>query len=124
VFIFFFIYIYILVHICTEFIDCFFSFFSETHLPNIKSQLYSPQASAYYKYAGHSLIYSNIEAHASNTIKLDAVLSNPGTYDLAARIEVSVKLINSTEYIAQRGKIESICIINDDNTADHVTVSF
>jgi len=116
-----FFYIYI---ICIEFIDSFFSFFSETHLPNIKSQLYSPQASAYYKYAGHSLIYSNIEAHASNTIKLDAVLSNPGTYDLAARIEVSVKLINSTEYIAQKSKIESICIINNDNTADHVTVSF
>ncbi|XP_071632774.1 trafficking protein particle complex subunit 8 [Temnothorax longispinosus] len=89
---------------------------SETHLPNIKSQLYSPQASTYYKYAGHSSIYSDVEAHASNTMKLHAVLPSAGTYDLAARIEISVKVVNSQEYVAQKGKMESICIINDGST--------
>ncbi|XP_077272464.1 trafficking protein particle complex subunit 8 homolog l(3)76BDm [Temnothorax americanus] len=89
---------------------------SETHLPNIKSQLYSPQASTYYKYAGHSSRYSDVEAHASNTMKLHAVLPSAGTYDLAARIEISVKVVNSQEYVAQKGKMESICIINDGST--------
>ncbi|KAG5334145.1 TPPC8 protein, partial [Acromyrmex charruanus] len=89
---------------------------SKTHLPNVKSQLYSPQASTYYKYAGHSSIYSDIEAHASNIMKLHAVLLSAGTYDLAARIEISVKIVNSQEYVAQKGKMESICIINDGST--------
>ncbi|XP_011631766.1 trafficking protein particle complex subunit 8-like, partial [Pogonomyrmex barbatus] len=89
---------------------------SETHLPNIKSQLYSPQASTYYKYAGHSSIYSNVEAHASNIIKLLAVLPGTGTYDLAARIEISIKVVNSEEYIPQKGKMESICVINEGST--------
>jgi len=92
---------------------CAIFFCSETHLPNIKSQLYSPQASTYYKYAGHSSIYSDVEAHASNTMKLHAVLPGAGTYDLAARIEIFVKVVNSQEYIIQKGKMESICIIND-----------
>lgn len=87
-------------------------FSSETHLPSIKSQLYSPQASTYYKYAGHSSIHSNVEAYASSTVKLHAVLPSPGTYDLAARIEVTVKAVNSKEYVVQKGKMESICIIN------------
>ncbi|XP_011160627.1 trafficking protein particle complex subunit 8 isoform X1 [Solenopsis invicta] len=86
---------------------------SETHLPSIKSQLYSPQASTYYKYAGHSSIYSNVEAHASNNVELHAVLSSAGTYDLAARVEISVKVVNNQEYVAQKGKMESICIVND-----------
>lgn len=89
---------------------------SETYLPSIKSQLYSPQASTYYKYAGHSSIYSDVEAHANNTMKLHAVLPNAGTYDLAARIEISVKFVNSQEYIVQKGKMESICIINNGST--------
>lgn len=89
---------------------------SETHLPSIKSQLYSPQASTYYKYAGHSSIYCDVEAHASNTMRLHAVLPGTGTYDLAARIEISVKVINSQEYVAQKGKMESICIVNDGST--------
>ncbi|XP_014485657.1 PREDICTED: trafficking protein particle complex subunit 8 [Dinoponera quadriceps] len=85
---------------------------SETHLPNIKSQLYSPQASPYYRYAGHSSIRSNVQARASNNVKLHAVLPAAGTYDLAARIEVSVRVVNSVEYVAQKGKMESICIVN------------
>lgn len=92
-----------------------FSCCSETHLPNIKSQLYSPQASPYYRYAGHSSIHSNVQAHASNNVKLHAVLPAAGTYDLAARIEVSVRIVNSTEYVAQKGKMESICIVNCGN---------
>ncbi|KAL0128427.1 hypothetical protein PUN28_003599 [Cardiocondyla obscurior] len=89
---------------------------SETHLPNIKSQVYLPQASTYYKYAGHSSIYSDVAAQASNTMKLHAMLPSAGTYDLAARIQISVRVINSQEYVIQKGKMESICIINDDST--------
>ena len=91
-------------------------FCSKTHLPNVKSQLYSPQASTYYKYAGHSSIYSDIKPHGNNIMKLHAVLLSAGTYDLAARIEISVKIVNSQEYVAQKGKMESICIINDGST--------
>jgi len=94
---------------------CNFFFYSETHLPSVKSQLYSPQASAYYKYAGHTSVYSNVEAHANSTVKLHAVLLSPGSYDLAARIEISARVVNSKEYIVQKGKMESICIINDDS---------
>lgn len=88
--------------------------FSESHLPNIKSQLYSPQASAYYRYACHSAICSHIEPLKSSTIKLQAVLPAPGTYDLAARVEVSVRVVNTSEFILQKWKMESICIINSD----------
>jgi len=49
-------------------------------------------------------------------MKLHAVLLSAGTYDLAARIEISVKIVNSQEYVAQKGKMESICIINDGST--------
>lgn len=106
--------LYIRTHVFTH-ITWIFTFCSETHLPNIKSQLYSPQASPYYRYAGHSSIYSEVEAHASNSIKLHALLPAPGTYDLAARIEIFVKIVNNKEYIAQKGKMESICIANDDS---------
>lgn len=97
--------VYILIHV--------FFIFSETHLPSIKSQLYSPQASTYYRYAGQSSIYSNMEPYASSIIKLQAILLAPGTYDLAARIEISAKVVNSKEYIIQEEKMESICIAND-----------
>ncbi|KOC70233.1 Trafficking protein particle complex subunit 8 [Habropoda laboriosa] len=85
---------------------------SESHLPNIKSQLYSPQASAYYRYACHSAICSHIEPRTNSTVKLQAVLPAPGTYDLAARVEVSVRVVNTREFILQKWKMESICIIN------------
>ncbi|XP_076281323.1 trafficking protein particle complex subunit 8 homolog l(3)76BDm [Lasioglossum baleicum] len=88
---------------------------SGTHLPNIKSQLYSPQASTFYRYACHSAIFSHIEPLTSNTVKLQAVLPAPGTYDLAARVEVSVRLVNTREFILQKWKMESICIINGDS---------
>ncbi|XP_031370043.1 trafficking protein particle complex subunit 8 isoform X2 [Apis dorsata] len=88
---------------------------SESHLPNIKSQLYSPQASTYYRYACHSAICSHVEPMMSNTIKLQAVFSTPGTYDLAARIEIFARIVNTREFILQKWKMESICIINSDS---------
>ncbi|XP_031831201.1 trafficking protein particle complex subunit 8 homolog l(3)76BDm [Nomia melanderi] len=88
---------------------------SGSHLPNIKSQLYSPQASTFYRYACHSAISSHIGPLTSNTVKLQAVLPAPGTYDLAARVEVSVRVVNTREFILQKWKMESICIINGDS---------
>ncbi|KZC06243.1 PREDICTED: trafficking protein particle complex subunit 8 [Dufourea novaeangliae] len=88
---------------------------SGTHLPNIKSQVYSPQASTFYRYACHSAISSHIEPLASSTVKLQAVLPASGTYDLAARVEVSVRVVNTREFILQKWKMESICIINGDS---------
>lgn len=89
--------------------------FSKNNLPRVKSQLYSPQASTYYRYACHSSICSHIEPLASNIIKLQAVLPSPGTYDLAARVEVSVRVVNTKEFILQKWKMESICIVNGDS---------
>lgn len=89
--------------------------FSGTYLPNIKSQLYSPQASTFYRYACHSAVCSHIEPLNSNTVKLQAVLPAPGTYDLAARVEVSVRVVNTREFILQKWKMESICIIYGDS---------
>ncbi|XP_076665916.1 trafficking protein particle complex subunit 8 homolog l(3)76BDm isoform X1 [Andrena cerasifolii] len=88
---------------------------SGTHLPNVKSQLYSPQASTFYRYACHSAICSHIQPLTSNTVKLQAVLPAPGTYDLAARVEVSVRTVNTREFILQKWRMESICIINGDS---------
>lgn len=88
---------------------------SGTYLPNIKSQLYSPQASTFYRYACHSAVCSHIEPLNSNTVKLQAVLPAPGTYDLAARVEVSVRVVNTREFILQKWKMESICIIYGDS---------
>ncbi|XP_076235516.1 trafficking protein particle complex subunit 8 homolog l(3)76BDm isoform X2 [Calliopsis andreniformis] len=88
---------------------------SGTYLPNVKSQLYSPQASTFYRYACHSAICSQIEPLTSNTVKLQAVFSAPGTYDLAARVEVSVRVVNTREFILQKWKMESICIIHGDS---------
>ncbi|KAG7202767.1 hypothetical protein KM043_009936 [Ampulex compressa] len=88
---------------------------SDTHLPSIKSQLYTPQASTNYRYACHSSICSKIAPLARGTVKLEAALAAPGTYDLAARVEVSVRIVNTREFIPQKWRIESICIINDDS---------
>ncbi|XP_076762823.1 trafficking protein particle complex subunit 8 homolog l(3)76BDm [Xylocopa sonorina] len=88
---------------------------SESYIPNIKTQLYSPQASAYYRYACHSAICSHIKPLTRSTVKLQAVLPAPGTYDLAARVEVSVRVVNTREFILQKWKMESICIINGDS---------
>lgn len=51
----------------------------------------------------------------SNTVKLQAVFSTSGTYDLAARIEISARVVNTREFILQKWKMESICIINSDS---------
>ncbi|XP_066587305.1 trafficking protein particle complex subunit 8 [Prorops nasuta] len=87
---------------------------SQTPLPSIKSQLYSPQASTCFRYACHSAVYFHIEPLARRRIKLQALLSASGTYDLASRIEVDVKFVNNSEFIPQKWRMESICVINDD----------
>ena len=75
--------------------------------------MFSPQASVYYRYACHSAICSHVEPFMSSTVNLQAVLPAPGTYDLAARVEVSARIVNTREFILQKWKMESICIIND-----------
>lgn len=92
----------------------FYVFFSQTHLPSIKSQLYTPQASTFYRYAGHTAIECSIEPFGHHKIKLQAVIPASGTYDLASRIDVSVRLVSRGEYIPQKWHIESICIINNE----------
>lgn len=95
-------------------IDFFlFLFHSDTQLPSIKTQLYSPHASTNFRYICHSAINCCIESLAQNTIKLQAILSAPGTYNLAARIEVSVKIVNNREFIPQEWNMESICIMKN-----------
>ncbi|XP_014606212.1 PREDICTED: trafficking protein particle complex subunit 8 isoform X1 [Polistes canadensis] len=86
---------------------------SDTQLPSIKTQLYSPHASTNFRYICHSTINCCIESLAQNTIKLQAILSAPGTYNLAARIEVSVKIVNNREFIPQEWNMESICIMKN-----------
>ncbi|KAF7386777.1 hypothetical protein HZH66_011229 [Vespula vulgaris] len=86
---------------------------SDTQLPSIKTQLYSPHASTNFRYICHSAINCCIESLAQNTIKLQAILSAPGTYNLAARIEVSVKIVNNREFIPQEWNMESICIMKN-----------
>lgn len=88
---------------------------SKTPLPNIKSELYSPQASTSYRYVCHSAICSEVEPFTTSNVKLQAVLTAPGTYDLAARVEVFVRVVNTRKCILQTLKMESICIINGDS---------
>lgn len=86
---------------------------SDTQLPNIETQLYSPHASTNFRYICHSAIHCHIESLAQHTIQLQAVLSAPGTYNLAARIEVSVKIVNNREFIPQEWNMGSICIMKN-----------
>ncbi|XP_043471497.1 trafficking protein particle complex subunit 8 [Leptopilina heterotoma] len=87
---------------------------SQTHLPSIKSQLYTPQASTFYRYAGHTAIECRIEPFGHCKIKLLAIIPASGTYDLASRLDVSIRLISRSEYIPQKWHIESICIVNNE----------
>lgn len=106
---------------------------SQIHLPCIKSQLYMPQASTFFRYICHTAVNCHMEPYGYHTIKLQAMLTSPGTYDLASRVDVFVRVTSNgnTEFISQRirveeerkhskeqemvgGRIESVCIVNDD----------
>ncbi|KAK2584966.1 hypothetical protein KPH14_002554 [Odynerus spinipes] len=86
---------------------------SDTQLPSIKTQPYLPHALTNFRYICHSTIHCHIKSLAQHTIKLQAVLSAPGVYNLAARIEVSVKIVNNREFIPQEWNMESICIMKN-----------
>ncbi|KAK0178253.1 hypothetical protein PV328_002222 [Microctonus aethiopoides] len=88
---------------------------SQSYLPNVKSQLYSPHASTFFRYAGHTTIRCNIEPFGRHNAKLQAVISSPGTYDLASRLDIYAKLENYDNFIAQKWRTESICSVIDDN---------
>ncbi|XP_063990876.1 trafficking protein particle complex subunit 8 [Diachasmimorpha longicaudata] len=87
---------------------------SQAHLPSVKSQLYSPQASTFFRYACHTAIKLHIEAYGRQTIKLQAVISSPGTYDLASRLTLFAKNGHFEEFVAQKWRTESVCIVNND----------
>ncbi|XP_051160740.1 trafficking protein particle complex subunit 8 [Leptopilina boulardi] len=87
---------------------------SQTHLPSIKSQLYTPQASTFYRYAGHTAIECDIEPFGNRKIKLQVIIPASGTYDLASRLDVSIRFVSRGEYIPQKWHIESICIVNNE----------
>lgn len=94
----------------------FLFLFSQTYLPSIKSQLYSPKASTYFRYVCHTAINCQIEPLERNTVKLQVVVSTPGTYDFASRIEISARAIDDThEFIQQKWRIESVCSVSDEN---------
>ncbi|XP_033216769.1 trafficking protein particle complex subunit 8 [Belonocnema kinseyi] len=89
---------------------------SQTHLPSIKSQLYTPQASTFYRYAGHTAVECHIEPFGCRTLKLQAIIPASGTYDLASRIDVSVRLISRGEFMPQKWHIESVCVVSNENS--------
>lgn len=92
-----------------------FSFYSQTYLPSIKSQLYTPKASTFFRYACHTAINCHIEPLGYHIIELQAIVLTPGTFDFASRIEMSAKTIDIDEFISQKWKIESVCSVSDVN---------
>ncbi|XP_024936039.1 trafficking protein particle complex subunit 8 [Cephus cinctus] len=88
---------------------------SNTQLPNIKSQLYPRQASSFFRYISHTAIICQLDPYGSIAVKLQAVLASPGTYDLASRVDVSVRVASSNEFVPQKWLMESVCIVSDDS---------
>ncbi|XP_015513137.1 trafficking protein particle complex subunit 8 isoform X1 [Neodiprion lecontei] len=88
---------------------------SQSQLPSIKSQLYSPQGSTSFRYISHTAVNCQLEPHGCHSVTLQALITSPGTYDLASRIEVSVKVVSSSEFIPQKWRLESVCIVSDDS---------
>ncbi|OXU20674.1 hypothetical protein TSAR_003364 [Trichomalopsis sarcophagae] len=86
---------------------------SQNLLPNIKTQLYSPQASTSFRYAGQTSILCQLEPYGKCELQLQAVLPTSGTYDLSSRLEVSARLENKVEYTVQKWRMESVCIISN-----------
>ncbi|XP_011502697.1 PREDICTED: trafficking protein particle complex subunit 8 [Ceratosolen solmsi marchali] len=85
---------------------------SQTLLLNIKTKLYSPQASTSFRYVGQTSLTLRLEPYEQQTIKLQAIFPAYGTYDLSSRLEVSAKVQNNINYTLQKWNIESVCIIN------------
>ena len=82
-------------------------------MPNIKTQLYSHQASASFRYAGQTSIVCQLEPYSRRELKLQAILPTSGTYDLSSRIEISARIESKVEYILQKWRMESVCIISN-----------
>ncbi|XP_012275553.1 trafficking protein particle complex subunit 8 isoform X2 [Orussus abietinus] len=89
---------------------------SQSTLNGAKSQLYSPEASTFFRYVCHTSINCEIESYGHCTLQLHAAIASPGTYDLASRVDVSVKTVNSNQFVPQNWHMESVCIVCDDTT--------
>lgn len=83
-------------------------------MPNIRTQLYSPQASTSFRYAGQTSFICQIEPCDKREIELRAVFPTTGTYDLSSRIELFAKIDSKNEYILQKWQMESVCIISNE----------
>lgn len=92
----------------------FFFNCSQTILPSVKTQLYSPQASTFFRYGCHTTICCDIEPYGRHTVKLQAIISSPGTYDLASRLDLFAKVDKYEKFILQKWRTESVCTVSDD----------
>ncbi|XP_034943856.1 trafficking protein particle complex subunit 8 [Chelonus insularis] len=86
---------------------------SQSFLPNVKSQLYSPQASTFFRYTCHTTICCQIEPYGRYTVNLHAVTSSPGTYDLASRLDLFAKLEEFANFVPQKWRTESVCTVSE-----------
>ncbi|XP_058792250.1 trafficking protein particle complex subunit 8 [Phymastichus coffea] len=86
---------------------------SQNTLPNIKTHLHSSQALTSFRYAGQTSFVRRLEPCSRQEIKLQAILSAPGSYDLSSRIEISSKIVNKINYVMQKWKMESVCIVSN-----------
>ncbi|CAD6238371.1 GSCOCG00008450001-RA-CDS [Cotesia congregata] len=86
---------------------------SQLYLPSVKSQLYVPQASTYFRYARHTTICCQIESYKRHSVKLQAVISSPGTYDLASRLDLSARLEQFDNFVPQKWRLESVCTVSE-----------
>ncbi|CAG5099865.1 Similar to TRAPPC8: Trafficking protein particle complex subunit 8 (Homo sapiens) [Cotesia congregata] len=85
----------------------------QLYLPSVKSQLYVPQASTYFRYARHTTICCQIESYKRHSVKLQAVISSPGTYDLASRLDLSARLEQFDNFVPQKWRLESVCTVSE-----------
>ncbi|XP_008543726.1 trafficking protein particle complex subunit 8 [Microplitis demolitor] len=88
---------------------------SQLYLPSVKSQLYVPQASTYFRYACHTTICCKIESYQRHTVQLQAVISSPGTYDLASRLDLLARLEQFDNFVTQKWRPESVCTVSEAN---------
>ncbi|KAG8041820.1 hypothetical protein G9C98_007124 [Cotesia typhae] len=86
---------------------------TQLYLPSVKSQLYVPQASTYFRYARHTTICCQIESYKRHSVKLQAVISSPGTYDLASRLDLSARLEQFDNFVPQKWRLESVCTVSE-----------
>ncbi|XP_014226501.1 trafficking protein particle complex subunit 8 [Trichogramma pretiosum] len=89
---------------------------SQTTLPNIRTQLYSPQASTSFRYAGQTSVICDLGPHCQKKIQLKAILPSSGTYDMSSRLEISAKIGDEADYTLQKWHVESVCIVSNAKT--------